>query len=99
MQQALIDEVGGKWFHVHGDPYQERGVSDLIGCVGGKFIAIEVKMPGKKLTEYQEDFLSGVTANGGLGFSSDDIRYSVKVVKGWIKGGVIKSEHPKEKGV
>jgi len=44
------------WFKVHGGPYQEAGIPDLIGCVRGKFIGLEVKCPeGKPATELQEE--------------------------------------------
>jgi hypothetical protein len=33
------------WMKVHGGPYQIAGVPDLLGCVEGNFIALEVKMP------------------------------------------------------
>lgn len=42
------------WFKVHGGPYQEAGIPDLLGCVRGKFIALEVKMPdGEEPTDLQ----------------------------------------------
>lgn len=89
MKDALLNEVGGHWFHIHGDPYQERGVSDLIGCVNSRFISIEVKMPGETMTEYQKDFLDLITRHGGLGFSSDNVGHAVTTVKDWLnsRGG------------
>lgn len=101
MKASLLHEVGGKWFHVHGDPYQERGVSDLIGCVQGWFIAIEVKMlDGKPATEYQLEFIAEVKDNGGLSFVSDNVDHAVTTVKEWLKtkGGVTShAEAPQKK--
>ena len=45
---ARISETFGSrvWvFKVHGGPFQPIGLPDLIGCVDGKFFAIEVKHP------------------------------------------------------
>lgn len=40
---------------IHGDPYQERGVPDILGCYKGKMFVIEAKRPGKErnLSQYQ----------------------------------------------
>ncbi len=33
----------GKAINIHGSPFSERGTPDVIGCVGGTFIAFECK--------------------------------------------------------
>lgn len=33
----------GKAINIHGGVYTERGTPDIIGCIGGKFIAFECK--------------------------------------------------------
>lgn len=42
------------------------GSADLIACVRGRFVAIEVKAPGKKLRPEQEMWGNVVTESGGL---------------------------------
>lgn len=45
------------------------GSSDLIGVLpDGKFLAIEVKLPGKKPTEAQIKFLDWIKEKGGVAF-------------------------------
>lgn len=45
-----------------------KGSSDLIGWTkDGKFLAIEVKKPGKKPTKSQINFLDKVIQDGGVG--------------------------------
>jgi hypothetical protein len=55
----------------------EKGISDIIGCTPqGKFLAIEVKMPGKKPSPEQIEFLSRVERHHGIGvvaYSLDDV--------------------------
>ena len=47
-------------------PIRMKGVSDLICCVRGKFLAIEVKREkGGKLSDYQKAFLQTVEDVGG----------------------------------
>lgn len=68
IRKRLEEEIGGVWFKEHGGPYSSEGVSDIIGCLAGKFIAFEVKLPGKEktLTRLQQKFIEQVKANGGI---------------------------------
>jgi len=44
-----------------------KGQSDIIGiCPDGRFLAIEVKRPGKKPTKEQDEFLEHIANNGGV---------------------------------
>lgn len=58
-------------------PSGEKGISDIIGCLpDGRFLAIEVKCPGKNANKNQLDFLKKVWERGGVGLvarSLDDI--------------------------
>lgn len=49
-----LRSYGGWWvkFHVSGK-YSTAGVPDIIGSYKGKFVAFEVKRPGRKLTKLQ----------------------------------------------
>lgn len=42
------------------------GSSDLIGIYKGKFVALEIKRPGKKPTPEQENFINMVLDQGGI---------------------------------
>ena len=53
--------------------YAKAGVSDIIACIKGRFVAIEVKRPGKKPTQLQENFIKAVNTVGGLGFWADNL--------------------------
>ena len=53
------------------------GGSDLIGIYKGRFVAIEVKQPGKKTTQAQDNFLNTIRQNGGIegvAYCADDVR-------------------------
>lgn len=58
------------------------GVSDITGIwKGGKFLAIEAKRPGGKLSEEQSKFLKEIQDRGGIAmvaYSVDDV---IKVVE------------------
>lgn len=51
-----------------------NGSSDLIGLYKGRFLAIEIKRPGKKLSKDQENFINRVNENGGIAFICDDAK-------------------------
>ena len=56
---------------------KESGVSDLIGSYRGRFLAVEVKLPGGKPTAEQTAFLNEIKASGGIAI----LAYSVEDVK------------------
>lgn len=45
IKKDLKSTVGGKWTKIHGGPFQEAGLPDLIGTVEGLFFGFEVKEP------------------------------------------------------
>ena len=53
--------------------YAQAGVPDIIACIKGRFVAIEVKRPGQKPTPIQEAFLESITKKGGVAFWSDNL--------------------------
>ena len=55
------------WYKIHVGPYQERGIPDIIGCHKGRFVAVEVKLPGKEknITEYQKLQIHRIFEAGG----------------------------------
>ena len=56
---------GSFWFKVHGGPFV-GGIPDLVGCVRGRFIALEVKRPGKRATILQLTTINLINSAGGV---------------------------------
>ena len=68
----LLNSHGIFNFPVAASPYGYAGISDRLAILpNGKFMAIEVKAPGKVATPLQEEFLKKVNANRGFGFVVD----------------------------
>ena len=44
----------------------KKGIPDIICCIDGKFVGIEVKRPGNKLSEAQKGFKAGIELAGGV---------------------------------
>ena len=50
----------------HGSPYGTSGVPDIICCYRGRFIGMECKLPGGRLTEMQKRVISKINRAGGI---------------------------------
>ena len=50
-----------------------KGIPDIIGCFGGRLIAIEVKTKRGKLSPEQEIHIDRINKAGGLAFVARDL--------------------------
>lgn len=64
---AYLRERGAYVFKVVGSPYQQRGTPDLLVCWQGRFIGIELKVPGKEATIIQNHEIRKIMEAGGCG--------------------------------
>lgn len=61
----------------HGGCYGTNGIPDIICCYKGRFLGLEAKLPGGKLTALQRRALDKINAAGGIGRrveSVDDVK-------------------------
>ncbi len=65
IREALEKQVGGWWFKVHGGPFQQAGIPDLVGCVDGYFFAFEVKTDKGKPSPIQLHTIARIRTRGG----------------------------------
>jgi hypothetical protein len=63
----------------HGGMYGTAGLPDIICCIGGRFIAFEVKIPSGKLTKLQEVTIAKIKAAKGEAFKVTSVE-DVKVI-------------------
>lgn len=66
----------------HGGPYGTSGVPDIICCYKGRFLGLEAKLPGGKLTELQKRALGKINRAGGIARrveSVDDARAVIRL--------------------
>ena len=54
------------FFKEHGGPYGTAGVPDIICCYKGRFLGLEAKLPGGRLTELQKRLIERIHAAGGI---------------------------------
>ena len=65
----------------HGGQYGTAGIPDIICCIGGQFIAFEVKRPGNKPTKLQQETIKAINTAGGQAhvvYSLDDVKEALK---------------------
>ena len=67
--QGYLRTLGGDVFFwkEHGGPYGTSGIPDIICCYRGRFLGLEAKQPGGRLTRLQERALERINAAGGIG--------------------------------
>ena len=67
-------------FKEHGGMYGTAGIPDIICCLNGRFIGIEVKRPGGKVSKLQEVTMKKINTAGGIAFvaySVDDVHKTI----------------------
>jgi Holliday junction resolvase len=57
--------------------YQKAGVPDIIACLNGRFVGIEVKRPGGIVSPLQQYNIDEIHRSGGVAF----VAYSVEDVR------------------
>ena len=50
----------------HGGPYGTSGIPDIIVCYKGRFVGMECKLPGGRLTELQKRAIAKINRAGGI---------------------------------
>ncbi len=60
---------------------REKGISDILACYKGYFLAIEVKSTGAKPSPDQEDFLQRVIKAGGHAIWTDNFEKVEEMIK------------------
>lgn len=73
--RKYLASLGGDAFFwkEHGGPYSTNGVPDIICCYRGRFLGLEVKRPGGKLTELQKRSLDRINTAGGIARRVDSV--------------------------
>lgn len=76
--KRYLDGLGAYHIKIHGSAYMPAGTPDILACIGGKFIGIEVKKPkGGVLSELQKLKIKQIKSAGGVAFvarSLEDVK-------------------------
>ena len=66
--KALIKAKGGWCVKFFANAYTQRGIPDLLACINGYFLAIEVKSDRGRVSPLQEYQLKNIRKAGGRAF-------------------------------
>src|SRR5437763_14615445 len=75
--KRYLDKLGVWYRKIHGSMYQAAGIPDIIACINGTFVGIEVKRPGGIVSSLQQFNIDEIHRNGGVAF----VAYSVEDVR------------------
>lgn len=79
--RAVLDEIGAYYFMPATGGYGRSGVPDVVGCIQGKFFAIECKAKGGRVTALQQRELDRITVAGGVSFIYDATMTDEEVIR------------------
>ena len=74
-------------FKIHGSPMMRVGLPDIVACVEGMFVGLEVKQPGEDATLIQRRVGDEITTSEGQWFvvhSLEEAQASVSFVRQWV---------------
>ena len=84
IQRQIIRHLRGlgAWvFNVHGSPYQQAGVPDLLVGYKGQLYAMEVKRPGQRLSAIQAKVIEEIRASGCVAGRVESIEEAEEMLK------------------
>lgn len=79
--KGYLDSIGAYHIKTHGNMFSKAGTPDIIACVKGVFVAIEVKQPGGVVSELQKAHIRLIHQAGGVAF----VAYSLEETKEYLK--------------
>ena len=65
--KAYLKSIGAYFIKTHGDRFSKVGTPDIIACVNGHFVAVEVKAENGKASELQIYHIQQINKAGGFG--------------------------------
>lgn len=70
------------YFKVHGSIYQPSGIPDILACVNGKFVAIEVKRSDRGVVSpLQKAQIQKIKENGGIAGVACSMEEFLEIIK------------------
>jgi len=65
----------------HGGMYGTAGIPDVIACIGGRFVAFEVKTESGKLTKLQEITIQKIRDAKGKAYKVTSVEEVIKILE------------------
>lgn len=90
LKEKAVENKIKKWlkdknywfFKVHGSIFQPSGIPDVLACINGKFIAIEVKRSkGGIVSPLQKAQIEKIKENGGIAGVASSMEEFLEILK------------------
>lgn len=80
---TLKQSYGAFPIKIHGGPYQQAGIPDILVCINGNFLGLEVKVPARKnnVTKLQEKTLQDIRDAGGVAAVVTSVEEAIEVIE------------------
>jgi len=69
---AILKSLDAWYFFPASGPFGRSGIPDVVGCLAGRFFAIECKANGNKATALQEREIEKIKIAGGFALVVDE---------------------------
>lgn len=81
--KACLKSKGAYFIKTHGDRFSRVGTPDIIACVNGYFVAVEVKATNGRPSELQKYHIQQIKDAGGIGviLYPDDFEDFKKIIQ------------------
>lgn len=86
--KAFLKSIGAYFIKTHGDRFSRVGTPDIIACLNGHFVAVEVKAENGKPSELQLYHIEQIKKSGGYAYilyPKDFDRFKLDMYR--LKGG------------
>nr|DAK78518.1 MAG TPA: Nuclease [Caudoviricetes sp.] len=90
LKEKAVENKIKKWlkdrnywfFKVHGSIFQPAGIPDVLACIDGKFVAIEVKRTkGGVVSPLQKAQIAKIKENGGIAGVATSMEEFLEILK------------------
>ena len=66
--KTYLKSIGAYFIKTHGDRFSKVGTPDILACVNGRFVAVEVKGENGKPSELQLYHIEQIKKAGGVAY-------------------------------
>lgn len=79
--KRYLDSIGAYYIKTHGNMFSKAGTPDILACIKGRFVGIEVKQPGGVVSKLQEANIRLIQNAGGVAFVADSLEETKRHLK------------------
>ena len=73
--KRYLDSIGAYYIKIHGSAFMASGTPDIVACVNGRFVAIEVKKEkGGVVSALQKAKINKINDCGGVAFVANSLQ-------------------------